>query len=413
MKRLIGLTTLFTLILGLLLAAVAFQPAPVLAAPGPQGDGNVHFGPYTLAAGNSASGDLTVFGGPVTLKPESNFNGDLTVLGTVDVQTSAKLDGTLVVFGDADVAGTVDGDVFVMGALTLRETAYVSGDVSATGMIDRRDGAVVDGSVTPMSERGFDFRRDFPIEVPAPFTGPSVAVRSRPMWVQGLWATVKAIAGVVVLGLLALVVVSIWPQQTERVGRAIEEATLTSFGMGLLVYLVATIVLTILAITICLSPFALLGWLVVGVGLLLGWVALGLILGKRVLASVLNQPQPQPVTAAMLGTALLTLMMAMTRIFWPIHGILLFVLVPLATGAVLLTRFGTMPYASQGGVSSAPPRAPKPPRPQGPIVPAPLPPSTPLAAAPLPDAADQDVAVPAAPAGVSPFDEAERSTEEA
>ncbi len=404
MKRL-----MFTLILEVFLTAVALQPAPVLAAPDSQGDGNVHFGPYTLAAGNSASGDLTVFGGPVTLKPESNFNGDLTVFGTVDVQASAKLDGTLVVFGDADVAGTVDGDVFVMGALTLRETAYVSGDVSATGMIDRRDGAVVDGSVTPMSERGFDFRRDFPIEIPAPFVGPSVTVRSRPLWVEGLWATVRAIASVVVLGLLALVIVSIWPQQTERVGRTIEEATLTSFGMGLLVYLVASIVLTILAITICLSPFALLGWLVVGVGLLLGWVALGLILGKRVLTSVFNRPQPQPVAAAVLGTALLTLVMAMTRIFWPIHGILLFVLVPLATGAVLLTRFGTMPYATQGAVSA--PRTPKP-RPQGPIVPGALPPSplvTPQASA----ADDRDVVVPAAPAGVSPFDEAERHTEEA
>lgn len=379
----------FSLVLGLLLVTAA---APVQAAPGPQGDGDVHFGPYTLAAGNSVSGDLTVFG-PVTLKADSNFNGDLTVFGTVDVQEAATLDGTLVVFGDADVAGTVDGDVFVMGALTLRETAYVSGDVSATGAIQRRAGAVVDGSVTPMSERGFDFQRDFPIEVPAPFAGPSVTVRSQPTWVKGLWAMVRAVASVVVLSLLALIIASVWPQQTERVGRAVEEAALTSFGMGLLLYLVAAIVLTLLAITICLSPFAILGWLVIGVGLLLGWVALGMILGKRVLVGVFNQPQPQPVASAVFGTALLTLVLAMTRVFWPIHGILMFVLVPLATGAVLLTRFGTMPYATQGGVF-APPRAPRPPRPSGPIVPGPLPATPP---APAPD--------------VTPFYEADRTPE--
>jgi cytoskeletal protein CcmA (bactofilin family) len=408
MKRL-----MFTLVLGMLLTAAALQPAPVLAAPDLQGDGNVIFGPYTLDAGNSASGDLTVFGGPVTLKSESNFNGDLTVFGTADVQESANLNGTLVVFGDADIAGHVDGDVFAIGALTLRETAYVSGDVSATGAIDQRDGAVVDGEVKPMNERGFDFNPDFPVEVPVPFAGPSVTVRPQPLWVQGLWATVKAIVGVVVLSLLALVIVSIWPQQTKRVERAIEEATLTSFGMGLLVYLVALIALTILLITICLSPFALLGWLIVGVGLLLGWVALGSILGKRILVSFLNQPQPQPVAAAVLGTAVLTLVLAMTRVFWPIHGILMFVLVPLATGAVLLTRFGTIPYSTQGGVL-IPPRAPKPPRPTaGPIVPAPMPPSIPPTAAPVPDADDRDAAAPATPAGVSPFDEAEQSTEEA
>ncbi|MEJ5311880.1 MAG: polymer-forming cytoskeletal protein [Anaerolineae bacterium] len=407
MKRL-----LLTIVLGMCLAALAFGPAPVLAAPGPQGDGNVIFGPYTLAAGNTATGDMTVFGGPATLKPDSNFNGDLTVFGTLDIEESANLNGTLVVFGDANIAGNVDGDVLVIGALVLRETAYVSGDVSATGAIDQRDGAVVDGEITPFSEREFDFDRDFPIEVPPPSTGPnpSVTIHSRPVWVQGLWNTLKAIVSVVVLSLLALVIVSIWPQQTERVGRAIEEAALTSFGMGLLVYLVAFIVLTLLAITICLSPFALLGWLVVGVGLLLGWIALGLILGKRILTSLFNQPQPQPVAAAVVGTAVLTLVLAMTRVFWPIHGILMFVLVPLATGAVLLTRFGTMPYATQGGVSTAP-RAPKPPRPSGPILPGALPPSTPSAPAPAVD--DHDIVVPAAPAGVSPFDEAERPSEEA
>ena len=107
---------------------------------------------------------------------------------------------------------------------------------------------------------------------------------------------------------------------------------------------------------------------------------------------------------------MLTLVLAMTRVFWPIHWILMFVLVPLATGAVLLTRFGTMPYATQGGVS-APPRTPRAPRPQGPIVPGQLPPSTPSAPVPVVD--DHDVVVPAAPAGVSPFNEAERTSEEA
>ncbi len=359
---------IFGIMVVMFLAVVAL---PIQAAPVGQGEGGVHFGPYTLAAGSTVSGDLTVFGGPALLKKGSSFNGDLTVFGTAEVQNGATLNGTLVVFGSATVAGTIDGDVFVAGAVTLEETAHVSGDVSATGTINQRAGAVVEGDISPMSEEDFPFDRNLPIEVPSPWVKPRVQVHSRPLWLRVLWNVVRAVASVVGLSLLALLVTSVWPVQVERVGRVIEEAALTSFGMGLLALVVALIVLTLLLVTICLSPVAILGWLVIGVGVLLGWIALGLILGKRILGGVFNQPAPQPTLAAVVGTAILTLLAALARIFWPFYSILLFVLVPLAGGAVVLTRFGMMPYATQGG-GSFPPRAPKPPRPAGPIVPAPL-----------------------------------------
>lgn len=384
---------MFGIVLGILLASLAL---PVLAAPVGQGEGGVHFGPYTLAAGSSVSGDLTVFGGPVTLKKDSSFNGDLTVFGPAEVQQGAMLNGTLVVFGAAEIAGTVEGDVFVAGTVTLDETAYINGDVSATGAIERREGAVVEGEVKPITRE--DFERDFPIEIPAPYVNPRVDVHSRPLWLRVLWGIVRAVASVVVLSLLALIVVSVWPQHTERVARAVEEVTLTAFGTGLLLFVAALIVLTLLLVTICLSPLAILGWLIVGAGVLLGWVALGLILGKRVLTGLFNRPAPQPVAAATLGTAILTLAVALARVFWPIHGILMFVLVPLAAGAVVLTRFGTLPYATQGGQLFGAPRAPRPPRPTGPIVPAPLPtPQTPGAPAPAP--ASREVEAPTSEEG--------------
>ncbi len=376
------------IVLGLLLATSAL---PVLAAPSRQGEGGVHFGPYTLAAGSSVSGDLTVFGGPVTLKKDSSFNGDLTVFGPVEVQQGATLNGTLVGFGTVEIAGTIEGDVFVAGAVTLDETAYVGGNVSATGAIERREGAVVEGEISPMSQE--DFRRDFPIEVPAPYVNPEV--HTRPLWLRVLWGILRAVASVVVLSLLALIVVSVWPQHTERVGRVVEEATLTAFGTGLLLFVVAVIVLTLLLVTICLSPIAILGWLAIGAGVLLGWVALGMILGKRILSGVFNQQSPQPMAAATLGTAILTLAVELARVFWPVHGILMFMLVPLAAGAVVLTRFGTLPYATRGGQLFGAPSAPRPPRPSGPIVPAPMPsPQAPVTAAPMPSAPEVETPVP-------------------
>jgi cytoskeletal protein CcmA (bactofilin family) len=327
------------LIVSVLLATLAL---PAVAAPGPQGEGGVHFGPYTLDTGDTVSGDLTVFGGPVTLKNDATFNGDLTVFGPVEVKEGALVDGNLVVMGEADIAGTVDGDVFSAGALTLREDASVNGNVSAVGAINQAEGAVIRGDIIPVTENDFEFGRTLPIDINVP------AASRGPKWVDILWSIAKAVASVVVLTLLAMMIVSVWPENTERVGRAIEEAPLTTFGMGLLVFLGAAVVLTILAITICLSPFAILGGLAVGVGVLVGWVALGLILGKRILTGLFDQPHPKTLVAAVLGTLLLTSVLALTRVFWPLYGILMFVLLPLAAGAIVLTRFGTQPYATHG-----------------------------------------------------------------
>jgi len=336
------------LFLGLLFAMVA---SPVLAAPEGQG-GGIHFGSYTLSSGDSTSGDLTVFG-PVELKEDSKFDGDLTVFGETRLEEGAALDGTLVVLGAARIAGTVDGDVFAAGEVRLEETAYVNGDVSAVGAIVQGEGAVVEGEITQTEEGEFDWNFPIDIDVPAPVDVPEVRVEHTPFWVRGIWAFFRALANVVVMGLLALVVASIWPQQMERVGRVIEEAPLTVFGVGLLIVFLVPLVFVLLAVTLCLLPLGIIGLIVVGVGVLLGWVALGLILGKRILVGLFDQPQPNLVLAAVVGTALISLVMALAQLLWPVRALLVFILVPPAAGAVLLTRFGTMPYATQGRPSAA------------------------------------------------------------
>jgi len=353
------------LFLGLLFTMVA---SPVLAAPGRQG-GGIHFGSYTLSSGDSTSGDLTVFG-PVVLKEDSKFDGDLTVFGETRLEEGAVLDGTLVVLGAARIAGTVDGDVFTAGEVRLEETAHVTGDVSAVGAIVQDEAATVEGEIAQMEEGNFDW--DFPIniDVPGPVNAPEIRVEHTPFWVRGFWAFFRALANVVVMGLLALVIVSIWPRQTERVEHVIEEAPLTVFGVGLLIVFLTPLVFVLLAITLCLLPLGIIGLIVVGVGVLLGWVALGSILGRRILVGLFDQPQPNPVLAAVVGTALISLVMALAQLLWPVRALLVFILAPPAAGAVLLTRFGTMPYATQGRPSAA--SIPHPPAPPAPV-PAPIP----------------------------------------
>jgi hypothetical protein len=90
---------------------------------------------------------------------------------------------------------------------------------------------------------------------------------------------------------------------------------------------------------------------------------LGMVLGRRLLVGALNTPNPTPVASAVLGTVLISLILALSRVLGPIHALLLFLLAPLSVGAVLLTRFGTRPYATRG--------VPQPPDPRCPIAPPP------------------------------------------
>lgn len=339
--KLIWRTTLLALVL--LLVAV-----PVSAAPAAQQGGGIHFGPYTLPSGDRVDGDLVVFGGPVSMGENSELRGDLTVFGPLTMDTDAVVAGQLVVMGAADIDGRIEGDVFAAGMLSLGENAYIEGDVATAGSMSRDSGAVVEGEVAAVDEGDWDIR------VPGPFVFPrgwgrTVEIGRTPRWVSAFWNLVRGIAGVVLISLLALILTSLWPTQIERVGRVVEEAPLTAFGVGLLTLILATLAAVLLAITICLSPFAFVGAIIVGVGVLLGWVALGMILGQRVLTGLFKQTAPSPVVAAIVGTAVASFILALSRAFGLLHTLLLFLLVPPAAGAVLLTRFGTVPYATRGG----------------------------------------------------------------
>ncbi|MGC9347425.1 MAG: bactofilin family protein [Anaerolineae bacterium] len=341
-------------VLTLLMVVVAL---PVLAAPEGQSGGGVHVGPFTLNEGEYYAADLVVFGGPVLLMEDSVFDGDLTVFGPIEMEANASLDGQLVVTGSADVAGRIEGDLFSAGAAVLRDTARVAGDVSAVGTVEQEEGAVIEGELLPIDEGNWRFiwRMPGPFAVPR-IDSPAVEISRTPRWVTMFLRLVRGVASVVVLSLLGLVIASLWPVQMDRVGRAMEEAPLPVYGVGLLTLILVALGAVLLTITICLSPFAVIALIITGIGILFGWVALGLVLGRRVLVGLLAQPAPKPAVSAVVGTALITLILAMARIVAPFHTLLLFLLVPPAAGAVLLTRFGTMPYATSG-------RAPVPPNP--------------------------------------------------
>ncbi|OQA22755.1 MAG: Polymer-forming cytoskeletal [Chloroflexi bacterium ADurb.Bin360] len=370
-------------VLALLLLLTAL---PVLAAQG--GIGGVHFGPYNLAAEDSVTGDLVVFG-PVTLGRDSSLTGDLAAFGALEMREGATVHGDVAIFGAATIAGTVEGQVFSAGELQLRAAARVEGNVSSAGQITQEEGAIVEGEIQRVdSIRGFNW--DFPFD-PVNVDGgdgpwlPGVEVQpSQPFWLQMLWKSVRGFLTILALGLFALFFASLWPRHVERVAETIVNVPLPSFGVGLLVFIGAGLVLVILTITICLSPFALIGGIIVGLGAVLGWVALGSVLGDQVLRGLFKAEKVTPVAAAVLGTVLLTTLAVLVHVISDcLYAVLIWPVIAFAAGAVALTRFGTMPYAATGNVRPpvAPPVAPS----RRPI--APVPPAAPAAPVPAEPAA--------------------------
>ena len=190
----------------------------------------------------------------------------------------------------------------------------------------------------------------------------------------------------VVLALLAVFVVALWREPVERVSQTIVNAPAASWGVGVLTALAFVVVLpafaVLSAILIIACGLGLLGFGVIAaasvalvIGWLMGWIALGQLVGQRLLDALGNR-HPTPAASAAVGTAVITL-------FWlglaPLCGMgwLIFaVLSPLGLGAVVLTRFGTQEYrTSNGAYPAAWSPAPAPVAPAAPAAPvAPEPP---------------------------------------
>jgi hypothetical protein len=293
---------------------------------------------YTLENGDSLDGNLWVFGGNATLEEGSTVQGNVLVFG-----------GNLV----AD--GTIEGDISITGgSVMLGSTAVVQGDVNVTGgSLDRDSGARVDGSVQE------DFRGPFRFNVPR---GVRIPWMNVPMPYVDLhypfWGVLEYFFRAFLVSAIAVLVAMFWPRQTAQTGQAILSQPLISGGMGLITVIVAPIVLVGLAITILLLPVSLLGFLLLGIMVVFGWIALGLEVGRRMAQSLFKTEWTLPVAAG-LGTLVLTLIVDGIGQIWCVGWIFPALVGLVGLGGVLLTRFGTQPFTG-GALSGVIPPVPPP-----------------------------------------------------
>lgn len=291
-------------------------------------------------------GQAVLPGESVTIRPGEEIQGDLAVIGgTLELQEGGRVDGDVAVLGgSAIIDGEIDGNLAVLGgSVDLRAHALVRSDFFAFGAgVTRDPGATIQGE-TVETLRG-RLPRLPTIETwrtPRPWTGGDWNVFDvMGQFLRFVLSTLAMIA-------LGVLLVLLLPKPTATVEKAVAEAAVTSFAVGVLTFLVLLVLVPLLVI-ICIGiPVAILVVMVAVAAGLFGWSVVGILFGRRLLVAL--KGQPQPAVEAMIGIALLAVLAEVPCLGW----LLACIVGATGMGAVVLTRFGTVNYAPPKPASAA------------------------------------------------------------
>lgn len=280
---------------------------------------------YTLATGERLTGNLAIVGGSATLERGSIVEGDVAVFG-----------------GRLLANGTITGSVAALGGrVSLGESAEVAGSLAALGgSLDRAPGAVIRGE-TLVGLRSLSFGDEDiwspRMEVRPPLNGVTGALERFFFW------QLRTFGAALLLCLLGVVALLVAPTAVDRVAYAAAKQSAVSFGMGLLTLVLALFAGALLLIA---CGLGLLVWLLLLGGLVMGWIGVGLSVGRRLLDALGVRPASSlggVIAGVLLITVLAGLPLCIGFFIWLIVG-------SIGLGAVVLTRFGTQ--SADGDVPS-------------------------------------------------------------
>jgi len=290
-------------------------------------------GTFTLHAEETLNGNLVVFGGTITLEVDSTVNGDVVLLG-----------------GTVTANGIVNGDLIgIGGSVSLGEAARISGDLVTVGAtLDRNEHALISGQVLR------EFPEPFQFSVPSEMNFSDGIFRSRVSSVTDpLLAGVWFFFRIFIWAAMAVLLVLFFPSETNRVARAAFAQPVITGGAGLLMLMLFPFAMLALIITILGIPVAFIALILLGVAWLMGWVALGLEVGRRI-AKMLNQTWA-PAVSAGVGTIVLYFVLGGFSLLISCVGWLPRAMVGMwGLGAALVTYFGTREYPQDVRVVDAP-----------------------------------------------------------
>ncbi|MFU8826455.1 MAG: DNA-directed RNA polymerase subunit alpha C-terminal domain-containing protein [Brevefilum sp.] len=306
----------FIIVLTVILIGMLAFPSPAHAAPSAE-DRIVIGESYTLENGRILDGDLNVIGGVVEIKSRATVNGNVFVLG-----------------GLVTIDGTVKGDLTAIGGtVNLSESAVVEGDlVTPVSYINIDPDANIIGNQI-QRELGTESFSSLRNQIRRTRTFSAIPILTR---------IGKFLVNILVLFALGALLLLIMPKSADRMIYAINKQPWSMLGFGFLSTLVMASIL-LLTITICLIPFVILVGLVYATALLVGWLALGYLLGKRI-ANGIFKTTWHPVLNGAVGNLVLYL------IAWGVGRIPcvgwfpIFIAMQFGLGMVITTLFGTYTY---------------------------------------------------------------------
>ena len=280
---------------------------------------------YRLAAGESQGGDLVLVAERVTLEAQSTVGGDVAITGRT-----------------VEVNGEIRGDaVIVAERLTLGPQARLHGDlVACARTFERAESAWVAGELVEECSN-------------SPNLGLDQLLTDAWLSWQASWLlrAGSVVFGALFFGALAALGAVLIPRPLACMAETICERPWQAGTVGLLTLAIAgglTVLYGLslkLIVPVVLLPAVLLGWLVLGMLSLLGWMALAAPVGQWVLRTLRRGTHP-PMIAAAIGGITLALVLRVWSVFWFtgwLAGAIVLVAGSVGLGAVLLTRAGTKP----------------------------------------------------------------------
>jgi cytoskeletal protein CcmA (bactofilin family) len=251
--------------------------------------------------------DVRAAGSQVTINGQ--VGGNVTAAASqISVSSNGRIEGSLLGGASSlDLFGPI-GRTLTFGASSADLAGPVGGNVQA---------GVATLTIEPSARIGgaLEYRSEHEASIPpGTVVGPVNFVRTerdesrapQPDPLNGLFGLGGLIwlFGTAVLGTLA---VKLLPDATERVVLAGRQRPLQSFGLGLAALLLIPIATLFVAITIIGLPLALAVGLLYGLGLLLAWPALGLLLGLLIGMLVRRGQMLHYIWALLLGLVVLHL----------------------------------------------------------------------------------------------------------